>query len=283
MKNKVTLFYIITLFLTSSCGKDDIEWPEIKGMVFIPAGEFTMGTDKKLSAEEAEALKSFGFRKKDPFEDATPAQKVFVDKFYIDEHEVTNSMYLVYLSDIGYQNPAPSNWLDGKQPPPGKDHLPVNNVSWEAANAFCFWANKRLPTEAEWEKAARGPKEYEYPWGNEFNDTYGNFTTNDTAPVKSHKKDKSGYGVYDMGGNVMEWVQDFYQPYQGNNMVNKDYGKTSRVIRGGTGFSGGHYIMNKLFANSMYRQHYIPTGAGNSGGFRCAASINKDLPSVMTF
>ncbi len=245
-------------------------------MVLIPAGEFTMGTDR---VEDAEAMKKFGLRKKEYYADAKPIHKVSVNKFYIDKYEVTNSMYMEFLSDTG--KPAPSNWVKGQFPGGRKEH-PVNNLTWFDAYSYCYWAWKRLPTEAEWEMVARGPEGFEYPWGNEYDETYANLTSGETAEVGSHKKDISPYGVYDMGGNVMEWVEDWYKPYPGNTAINKDYGEEHRVLRGGSGSSSGHYILNKIFASNTYRHYYIPSGAGNSGGVRCAKSIDKNFGKVVT-
>lgn len=277
MKTLFNLLIILTVtLLISSCEDNNPDFPEIKGMVFIPDGEFLMGTDR---VEEAEAMKQFGLRKKEYYGDARPVHKVSVRRFYIDKFEVTNSMYIEFVSDTGRQ--APSHWKDGQFDSALKEH-PVNNITWFDAYSYCYWAWKRLPTEAEWEMVARGPKGLEYPWGNEYDETYANLTEGKTTEVGSYKKDKSPYGVYDMAGNVMEWVEDYYKPYEGNTMVNKDFGEKYRVLRGGAGSSSGHYLMNKIFSSNSFRHYYIPTGAGNSGGVRCAKSIDKNFGKVVT-
>src|SRR3990172_5037164 len=118
--------------------------------------------------------------------------------------------------------PAPPYWTQ-RAYPEGKASHPVTNVTWYSAGIYCVWAGKRLPTEAEWEKAARGPGGNKYPWGNEYDEKKANLFKGKTVPAGSFETDKSYYGVYDMGGNVMEWTDSWYEPYPGATIINKDY------------------------------------------------------------
>jgi len=153
------------------------------------------------------------------------------------------------------------------------DYLPVVFTSWSDANAYCEWKGKRLPTEAEWEKAARGEKGNEFVWGNNW--TIGMSNTGEelwddgAAPVGSYEGDKSVYGVYDLSGNVSEWVNDWYQPYPDADYKSKDFGKHYKVIRGAAWGGEGHYAL-KLFQRGAYRFYLDPEAHLNDLGFRCA-------------
>jgi formylglycine-generating enzyme required for sulfatase activity len=158
-----------------------------------------------------------------------------------------------------------------------RDKLPVTSVSWEDAEAYCAWAEKRLPTEAEWEKAARGAKSFEYPWGNEWDVKKVNSGTGESeaaqAWVGSKPGDVSPYGVYDMAGNVSEWVADWYGPYTGSGYQSKDFGQQHRVVRGGMA-SAGHYDTLSYIFRAARRSHLNPKVMLVDLGFRCA----KDAP-----
>ncbi|MEE9614219.1 MAG: SUMF1/EgtB/PvdO family nonheme iron enzyme [Thermodesulfobacteriota bacterium] len=234
-------------------------------MVHIPPGEFIMGSVE----EDTEGLaQEFGSRKGTFFMDERPERKVRTEGYYIGKYEVTNSSYKKFV-DAGHQPPL--SWEGGAYPDKRGDH-PVNNVTWFDAEAYCKWAGKRLPTEEEWEKAARGPDGNRYPWGDEYDEAKANLNKGDTAPVGSHETDVSHYGVYDMAGNVMEWVDAWYKPYPGGTFESKEFGEKYRVLRGSSGSAMGHYVMGKIFSRSSFRHHYLPGGAGNDGGFRCASS-----------
>jgi formylglycine-generating enzyme required for sulfatase activity len=153
------------------------------------------------------------------------------------------------------------------------DNLPVSGVNWFDAREYCQWRSARLPSEMEWEKAARGPDGLEYPWGNEWDPAITN-TGEDAewekgiAPVGSYERNKSPYGVYDLSGNVWEWVNDWYQPYDGSTFESDAFGEHNRVIRGGGG-GIGHYSISYFF-RAATRQFSEPEMESDDVGFRCA-------------
>jgi len=153
------------------------------------------------------------------------------------------------------------------------DKLPVTGVNWFSAKAFCQWRSARLPSEAEWEKAARGPKGLEYPWGNQWDPKMTN-TGDDgdweqgIAPVGSYQNNKSPYGAYDMAGNVWEWVEDWYTQYPNSTYTSTAFGEKNRVVRGGGG-GVGHYAISYFFRGAT-RQYSEPEMQSDDVGFRCA-------------
>jgi len=157
-----------------------------------------------------------------------------------------------------------------------QDHFPVAGINWFAARDYCQWRDARLPSEAEWEKAARGPDGFEYPWGNQWDAKITN-TGDDgeweegMAPVGAYAKNKSPYGAFDMSGNVWEWVADWYAPYEGSHYKSRAFGKSNRVIRGGGG-GVGHYAISYFFRGAT-RQFAEPEMESEDVGFRCVSDI----------
>jgi formylglycine-generating enzyme required for sulfatase activity len=220
-------------------------------MVLVPAGEFTMGSPTG-----------------DP--DERPPHQVYLDSFLIDIYEVTVGQYAAFLQAKGID--PPSDWKTMNQPAHQK--RPVANVDSTDASAFCKWAGKRLPTDAEWEKAARGTDGRVYPWGNDaptpLHANFGKPEWNNhgvLAPVGSFETGKSPYGIYDMAGNVWEWVSDwydynYYKTSPSQNPTGPSTGGT-KVIRGGSWYSNPRAI------RSANRSLITPTDQGLNG-FRCA-------------
>lgn len=221
-------------------------------MVLIPAGPFIMGSDTD-----------------EP--DETPRREVDLPAFEIDIFEVTNAQFAVFVEETGYKTDAEKSgdmsWRDFYTE--GKDNHPVVKVSWFDAVAYCQWAGKRLPTEAEWEKAARGTDGRIYPWGNEWDPTKANSYEagiRDTTAVGSFGAGASPYGVYDMAGNVWEWTADWYLPYPGSTYRDPFYGERFRITRGGGWFDEAPQL------RASNRNSTSPTAANDDLGFRCARS-----------
>jgi formylglycine-generating enzyme required for sulfatase activity len=230
-------------------------------LVLIPAGKFTMGH-------------------KSSYDTLPEDQNRTLPAFYIDKYEVTNKRYKRFIDATGYkvpwsQDPAVAAYIWDWQKrvyPEGKGDDPVVLVSWEDARAFCAWAGKRIPTEAEWEKAARGVKGKSYPWGNDWANGKANTLESgvkQTAPVGSFKEDVSEYGVHDLAGNVSEWVEEWFAPYPGNPMTNYEERNKYRVLRGGS-WDYAHSI-----ANGYHRQYALPQSQMTAIGFRCVKAADE--------
>jgi serine/threonine-protein kinase len=240
-------------------------------LLFVPKGDFIMG------ASADDMLQACGKLRPDCrrewFKNVEPARTVTLDAFWIDETEVTNKMYKACVDAGACKPPFQSNSETRKNyfGNPEYDDYPVTYVTWEHANAYCTWAGRKLPTEAEWEKAARGTDGRVYPWGNEVeNETLLNYSlkVGDTTPVKAYPLGVSPYGAYDMAGNIWEWVADWYDPayYQTAPSVNPmgpDSGET-KVSRGGAWI----FYDFDMFATDRYGNY--PQTTNSVIGFRCA-------------
>lgn len=236
-------------------------------MVYVPAGEFLMGTSD-ADMEQYKVL--FPLRKISRFDNERPQRKVFVDAFYIDRTEVTNRQYKQFLTETGYE---PKHYLDYL--PYNAPDLPATVLEWEDAVAYTEWAGKRLPTEAEWEKAARGTDGRFWPWGNEWDATKlsGNDGTGlkdgykETAPVAQFPQGASPYGALDMAGNLWEWVSDWYDADY--------YRKNPRNVNPqGPETGDGHVLKGGGWAENLDFTRCANRLGGNPGsllrGFRCA-------------
>ena len=270
MKLLIIIACILSFLFLAACGKDKSTEEDDVEMVLIPTGEFEMGSN-------------------DGDDDEKPVHTVFVDAFYIDIYEVTNAKYRKFIQATGHAEST--YWNNSKYNQPNQ---PVVGVSWYDAMAYAQWAGKRLPTEAEWEKAARGGLVGKrYPWGDEAPNEGGTYRANYgpgddgkadgyeyTAPVGSYPA--NGYGLYDMSGNVWEWCMDEYQadfysksprtnPIAGaanldemiNNFTNV---KSWRVLRGGSWNGINNYVR---VAN---RGWFSPGSRVVTFGFRCVSA-----------
>ena len=235
-------------------------------MVFVPAGEFSMGS------ETGDA-------------DERPIHTVYLDAFYIDMYEVTNARYRQCV-DAGVCLP-PAN--DGSSTrasyydDPAFDDFPAMHVSWEMAGAYCAWRGVELPTEAQWEKAARGADGRTYPWGEGIDCQRANYyrqegtdfiaCVGDTARVGSYESGQSPYGAYDMTGNVWEWVADWYgSSYYQESPLNNPPGPESgsaRVVRGGA------WQFSDFSVRATRRYWFNPSNALENIGFRCARNVGN--------
>ena len=236
-------------------------------MVLIPAGSFQMGSDKDRPNE-------------------TPVHQVSLEVFYIDKYETTNADYRAFVSaNRQWQKSAVhvqdylKHWT-GNDIPIGMDRYPVTYVTHEAAQAYCEWRGKRLPTEAEWEKASRGgQREQLYPWGNQVDPSAANYDSRDirSGGLKNMQRylkpvnhfPPNGYTLYNMGGNVAEWCADRYLPRYRRNDVNQRAlpPKGPFVVRGGSWF-------DPIFDLRCAARAYALSGAYYHIGLRCAKSKN---------
>ncbi|MBI5137808.1 MAG: SUMF1/EgtB/PvdO family nonheme iron enzyme [Nitrospirae bacterium] len=248
--------------------------PEVRDgadMVPVPGGPFVFGSDRE--DPENRSLEYGGRRVwyADEHPQATPA----LAPFRIDRTEVTEGAYKRFVDAIGY--PPPPHWA-GKEGMPERPDYPIVNVNWMDAQNYCHWRGARLPTEREWEKAARGTGGAEYPWGDAFDRDRANVgQVGDLTPAGHFAESASPYGAVDMAGNVWEWVADWYAAYPGNPLQSPLFGKRYKVVRGGSsGGQGGHYQLEALTNRAAYRFFLDPRMQVPDVGFRCAQGLDAN-------
>jgi formylglycine-generating enzyme required for sulfatase activity len=233
-------------------------------MISIPTGKFTMGSDDADSSP-----------------DEKPISKIYVAAFQMGKYEVTNEQYARFLNSNGGRTEDESGdvWVDATdptfqlqkqagrwKPKAGQERHPVVDVTWFGSAAYADWAGARLPTEAEWEKAARGTDGRKYPWGSKWDSRKGNFRGS-AAPVGSFPGDVSPYGCMDMGGNIDEWVSSQYRPYPYRSTDGRESlydSDTARVIRGGI------FGVNTTLGRTAFRLSLEPGSRNHLLGFRLA-------------
>ena len=289
-KNFISLLIVISLFsnMTIDCFSNENNAVDLKEMVLIPPGEFEMGSDKV-----------------GVFIDSKPAHKVYVDAFYMDKYEVTNALYRKFvLENPEWQKKNIDkkyhdgnylrHWKDNDYPPDKENH-PVTYVSWYAAMAYAKWSGKRLPTEAEWEKAARGgTKDQPFPWGDKNDEKKANYRIGidhdiigDTVPAGTYPA--NGYGLHEVSGNVKEWVLDeydvlFYKAYpQGRPINNPIAGADSKMdvitnvenlqSRSARVTRGGGWISSPREIAVYSRSGGSTNQTGADIGFRCVVDL----------
>lgn len=265
-------------------------------MVYVPPGEFTMGsTDEEVDHALTLCNEYYGDCKRERFEREQPAHTVALDGFWIDRTEVTNAQFAAFLNEAGNQEERNVTWLELKdetcliehkggefRPKSGYGDHPVVEVSWYGAAAYCEWVGARLPTEAQWEYAARGPEGHIFPWGDELDVTRLNYCDADcdsdwadesfddgyasTAPVGSYPDGASWVGAFDLSGNVWEWTADRYGEYPSGGQENPTGPSTGdyRVNRGGSWYNSWSNL------RAAYRTGGHPVDRLDLVGFRCA-------------
>ena len=258
-------------------------------VVYVPGGEFVMGSDEQALDSALELCNAYlNNCERGWFEGEQPAHTVVLDDFWIDRTEVTNGQYRACVKARGCDPPFVTRsrtrieyYGDGTF-----DNYPVVNVSWHQAAAYCQWAGARLPTEAEWEYAARGPEGRQFPWGDTFDGTRLNYCDvncefgkadssaddgyADTAPVGTYADGASWCGALDLPGNVWEWVADWYgEGYYSDSPSQNPLGPASgryRVLRGGS------YVSEPpIMRGAMRYGNGLPSDVIASFGFRCAS------------
>jgi eukaryotic-like serine/threonine-protein kinase len=246
-------------------------------MVLVSGGWFLMGTNAEQLAAWQLADPS---QKRDAYTDELPQRKVWLDDYYIYTTEVTVAQYRAFCVATGHTMPPASSWTQ-------RDDDPIVWVSWDDAAAYAAWAQAALPTEAQWEKAARGTDGRAYPWGNDWDParlqhTVGHANAPQALPVGSFPTGASPYGCLDMAGNVWEWCADWYDPQYYRHMPDRNPtgpkdpiypNEPIRVVRGG----GWNNDVPGIF-RVTYRGNFDydpPTQSNSDGfvGFRCVVSV----------
>lgn len=235
-------------------GKARHTHPALENMVLVPGGEFIMGSDNGPSDER-------------------PRHALTLGSFWIDVYLVTNEDYKKFVDATGHD--PPGHWKTVSFPP-GLGKHPVVEISWHDAQAYASWIGKRLPTEREWERAARGTGGPPLPWGKKWDprrcnwgDNPGRTTTQGTSPVGAFPGDRSPCGCYDMAGNVMEWTDSWYDRYFLSSERNADFGRKYKVLRGGSWQS-----RSRSYLRTAKRSRDLPESTGQYG-FRCVLDPSR--------
>lgn len=239
-------------------------WEDLDHMVRVPAGPFTMGTDLERADEQDK-----------------PRHEVTLPTFYLDKFLVTNAQYARFVAATARR--APISWKDGRIPQ-GELLKPVTMVTWSDAADYCAWEGRRLPHEAEYEKAGRGVDGRRWPWGDNMDPTRLNtyYNVGSTTDVTAYPRGASIYGIYDLSGNVAEWTADDLQPYAGSKTSQSLSAENAagtaaqptqthsfKVLRGGS-------WKGDPFSTSLYHRDFAPPNqATDFYGFRCASSVER--------
>ncbi len=270
-----------------------------KDMAYVPFTMSVIGIDKERKSDPKQKLEKptlhqqrmSGPWSRDAFHDEGPSHWVVIDAYMIDKFEVSNEKFENFMKATGH--PAPAYWDDPRLNTPKQ---PVVGVKYADATAFCKWERKRLPTEAEWETAARGPEGFKYPWGNSLDASKANYGKRHSAtmPVDSLPDGVSAYGLHHMAGNVFEWVQDWYDPnfYKKSPHPVNTNGPSKPIWLGGTGtyvdrlttgakrvIRGGSWIAAEASITATHRFWNNPmnNSYGVGLGFRCAKSASQKV------
>jgi len=273
-------------------------------MVLVPAGNFKMGTSVDEWHQFAQLMEPWVTKgsisaeryDKQYFSSEMPQRHVYLDTFYIDKYEVTNLMYYLFRRETGHRLPLHWSPETPNSMPFGLEYHPVTFVDWNDAWTYARWVGKRLPTEAEWEKASRGTDGRVYPWGDHFDHSRAHYRLayyvhdlesklvdnrkrTRVASVDSYPEGASPYGAVDMIGNVWEWVNDWFDPdyYNTGPLINplRPSEGEYRVVRGGA----SDYDAEKL--RCTFRGISKPAYRDWDTGFRCALTVDENLARLL--
>jgi iron(II)-dependent oxidoreductase len=238
--------------------------------------EVLPGANKRLMIHVSSGPFTMGGRDEDSPRNERPAHTVFLSDYYISRYPITNQEYREFVQCTGHR--IPIHWQRGTFPA-GTGKHPIANVSWQDADAFARWRGARLPSESEWEKAARGTDERPYPWGSRFTEgerCNANNQVGTTTPVNEFPDGRSFYELWDMAGNVYEWCQDFYDDeyYKSSPATNPKGpdGGQERVVRGGC------YIESRAALRTTHREGVGEVTTRDTIGFRIAMDAEQTVP-----